>query len=61
MNYIRETFNPIHLKHAKDIVLSPDGKDPDKFEADTQFFINFILQQHILTANSLVLDFVCGM
>jgi len=34
MNYIKEIFNPMDLKHAKDIVLSPDSKDPGKFEAD---------------------------
>lgn len=61
MNYVKEVFNPVSFEHAKNISLSPDSRELYKFENETDFFINFIRGQNIITSNSLVLDFGCGM
>ena len=61
MTYIKETFEPLSLEHAKDIVLSRDPSRPDKFEEETDFLVEFIEGQGLITSDSLVLDFGCGM
>ncbi len=61
MTYIKETFDAQSLEHAKDIVLSPDPAHPNKFEEETQYLVDFIAHQGLISASSKVLDFGCGM
>jgi len=60
MNYISQVFTPTSLEHAKNICLTPDQSDPDKFINETNFFINFVKENYI-NSNSCVADFGCGM
>ena len=60
MNYISQVFTPTSLEHAKNICLTPDQSDPDKFVNETNFFINFVKKNYI-NSNSCVADFGCGM
>ena len=61
MNYIKEVFDPVNFEHAKNIALSRDSREQYKFENETDFFVNFIRTKNIITHDSLVLDFGCGM
>ena len=61
MRYVKETFDPVNIDHAKHIVLTSDPADPDKFEKETSAFINILASEGIITDTSLVLDFGCGM
>jgi 2-polyprenyl-3-methyl-5-hydroxy-6-metoxy-1,4-benzoquinol methylase len=61
MTYIKETFDAVTFDQAKNIVLTPDPSDPKKFERETNFFVDCLLNQNILNEHSLVLDFGCGM
>lgn len=61
MNYISQIFTPTSLEHAKNICLTPDSRDPDKFVEETNFFINFIKEKQIILPETMVADFGCGM
>jgi SAM-dependent methyltransferase len=61
MTYLKEAFDPTDLDHAKDIVLSPDPTNPEKFEEETAFLVDFIKGHNLINADSRVLDFGCGM
>ena len=61
MKYLYETFIPASLQHAKDIVLTPDPKNPNKFEEETNQLINIIANENIISDKKVVLDFGCGM
>ena len=61
MKYLYETFIPASLQHAKDIVLTPDPKNPNKFEDETNKLINIIAGENIIDDRKIVLDFGCGM
>ena len=58
--YIKEVFNPTSLQHAKDICLTPDSSDPNKFENETRFLIDFLKEHQLISTESLVLDYGCG-
>jgi ubiquinone/menaquinone biosynthesis C-methylase UbiE len=59
--YQSAIFDPINLDHAKDIVLTPDPKFPNRFENDTNYFIEIIDNEHLIDQNTCVIDFGVGM
>lgn len=59
--YQSAIFDPANLEHAKDIVLTPDIKFPNRFEDDTNYLINVIEQENLVQENTCVLDFGVGM
>lgn len=61
MKYLYETFIPASMQHAKDIVLTPDPANPNKFEDETNQLINIIANENIISDQKVVLDFGCGM
>ena len=61
MPYIKEVFDVTTFEHAKDVVLTPDPDNPKKFEDETNFLVNTIAKQKIISSESVVLDFGCGM
>ena len=61
MAYIKETFDVGSLEQAKHVVLSSDPNDPLKFERETKFLIDYLQEQNVVTEQSIVLDFGCGM
>lgn len=61
MPYLKEAFDPVSLPHAKHISLTPDPTRPHKFEEETDFLIRFIDEYSLIEADSVVLDFGCGM
>lgn len=61
MKYHKQTFDPLNLAHAKDIVLVPDPSRPHKFQEETDFLVEFMKTHTPLTKESVVLDFGCGM
>ena len=61
MRYIKEVFDVASLEYAKHVVLTSDPANPQKFEKETNFLINAISDQSIITSESTVLDFGCGM
>lgn len=56
-----EAFEPETLANAKNVVLSPDPSNPYKFESETRTLVEVILNAGLITENSRVLDFGCGM
>lgn len=61
MKYVKEIFDPLTIQHAKDIVLTSDSNNPDKFEQETKSLVNVLENENIINENSVVLDFGCGM
>ncbi|MCC7500437.1 class I SAM-dependent methyltransferase [Candidatus Nomurabacteria bacterium] len=61
MKYHKETFDPLNLAHAKDIVLVPDPTRPHKFAEETDHLVEFMIKNVPLIQSSIVLDFGCGM
>ena len=61
MKYIKEVFDAVTLEQAKNVVLTDDPNNPNKFEQETKCFIDIINDQNIITPESVVLDFGCGM
>jgi ubiquinone/menaquinone biosynthesis C-methylase UbiE len=61
MPYLKKIFDVSNLDQAKDIVLTGSSENPEKFTVETEFLINTIANQHIVNAESTVLDFGCGM
>lgn len=62
MPYIKEVFDVQTFEQAKNVVLTPDESNPNKFETETNFLIDVIQEQiPSLNENSTVLDFGCGM
>lgn len=59
--YITQTFDVVTFDQAKNVVLSTDPKDPEKFDRETNFLVDVIKRQNIITQDSQVLDFGCGM
>lgn len=58
-SYYKKTFDPQSLEHAKDICLSPNVNDPNKFENETNFLIDFLKKENLLPSSN-ILDFGCG-
>jgi ubiquinone/menaquinone biosynthesis C-methylase UbiE len=61
MKYNPNLFTPLDLNHAKDIVITPDPVDPNKFENFTNEAIKIIINANIINETSCVVDFGCGM
>jgi 2-polyprenyl-3-methyl-5-hydroxy-6-metoxy-1,4-benzoquinol methylase len=61
MPYIKEVFDVTTFEHAKHVVLTSDPDNPMKFENETNFLIDTIAKQNIISSESTVLDFGCGM
>lgn len=59
--YIKEVFDVVTLAQAKNVVLSDDPSNPNKFEYETQFLINTIKEFGVLKEQDTILDFGCGM
>jgi SAM-dependent methyltransferase len=61
MNYISQIFTPTSLEHSKNICLTPDKNDPNKFVTETNFFIDFLKNNNYVSSSTNVADFGCGM
>jgi 2-polyprenyl-3-methyl-5-hydroxy-6-metoxy-1,4-benzoquinol methylase len=61
VNYIHQIFTPTSLEHAKNICLTPDSNDPDKFTQETNYLIDFLKEKNLITSQTKVADFGCGM
>lgn len=61
MAYVKEVFDPVTLDNAKNIVLSDDPNNPNKFITETNQLVNVILDTWLIAENTLILDFGCGM
>lgn len=61
MRYVKETFDPVSIDHAKHIVLTSDPNNPDKFEKETAALLDILASELEITSISTVLDFGCGM
>lgn len=61
MGYIHDTFMPQSLSAAKQVALSADPANPHKFTEETQFLVDFLRAHNLVTRDSAVLDFGCGM
>ncbi len=59
--YLSKVFQPLILRQAKDIVLSPDSTNPHKFEQETEKLVKFIVDNNLISSTDKVLDFGCGM
>jgi len=61
IRYVKEVFEPKDLEYAKHVVLTSDPKNPNKFKYETEFLIRCIRERNFITADSVVVDFGCGM
>ena len=61
MRYIKEAFDVTTISQAMNVVLTFESDKPEKFHKETQFLIDVIANEHIITNESTVLDFGCGM
>jgi SAM-dependent methyltransferase len=60
-NYFSQVFDPLTLSQAKDVVLTPDPTNPNKFLQETNRFVEFITKNQLILSTDKVLDFGCGM
>ena len=51
MRYAEEVFSTTTLEQAKNIVLTTDPDNPNKFQEETDFLVNTIIAQNIITPN----------
>lgn len=61
MTYIKEIFDVQTFDQAKHVVLTSDPNNPKKFENETNFLVDTIINENLISENSTVLDFGCGM
>jgi len=61
MRYVKEAFNVTTITQAMNVVLSFEADKPEKFYKETKFLIDTIANENIITNESTVLDFGCGM
>jgi SAM-dependent methyltransferase len=61
MNYVKETFDVFNIEQAKDVVLTPDSNEPNKFIHETKFLVDKIQSFIKPTEKMIVLDYGCGM
>ena len=61
MTYIQAVFDVNTLDQAKNVVLTDDPTDLEKFDNETKFLVNAVAQKDIINSKSIVLDFGCGM
>lgn len=61
MAYVKEVFDVKTLEQAKHVVLTTDVNKPNKFKEETDLIIDSLKNSNIITKNSWVMDFGCGM
>lgn len=61
MRYIKEAFDVTTITQAMNVVLSFEADKPEKFHRETKFLVDTIQNENIITNESTVLDFGCGM
>ena len=61
MPYVSEVFDVVTFDQAKNVVLTNDPNNPNKFVKETDFLVDTISKQNIINSDSTVLDFGCGM
>jgi 2-polyprenyl-3-methyl-5-hydroxy-6-metoxy-1,4-benzoquinol methylase len=61
LTYFKEIFDAETLEQAKNIVLTPDPNDVNKFIFETNWLIKFINTHLDVKEKTKVLDFGCGM
>lgn len=61
MRYIKEAFDVTTITQAMNVVLSFEADKPEKFHRETHFLIDTLQNENIITSESTVLDFGCGM
>lgn len=61
MTYINEVFDVYTFDQAKNVVLTNDINNPNKFESETQFLIDVIKNELTIDENTTILDYGCGM
>jgi SAM-dependent methyltransferase len=61
MAYVKEVFDVKELEHAKHIVLTSDPNNPNKFKNETDAVVKSLKKRKIITKDSWVMDFGCGM
>lgn len=61
MRYVKEAFDVTTITQAMNVVLSTEVDKPEKFQKETQYLIDIINNENIITNESTVLDFGCGM
>ena len=61
MAYLKEAFYPQSIEAAKNICITPDSKNPHKFNEETRYLIKFLNSRGLLQTRPEILDFGCGM
>jgi 2-polyprenyl-3-methyl-5-hydroxy-6-metoxy-1,4-benzoquinol methylase len=61
MRYVKEAFDVTTITQAMNVVLSFESDKPEKFHKETHFLVDTIYNENIITNQSTVLDFGCGM
>jgi 2-polyprenyl-3-methyl-5-hydroxy-6-metoxy-1,4-benzoquinol methylase len=61
MRYIKEAFDVNTITQAMNVVLSFEADKPEKFHKETTFLVDTIQNENLITSESTVLDFGCGM
>lgn len=61
MRYVKEVFDVTTFEQAKHVVLTSDPNNPNKFQEETDYFINIFRNSGYISSESKVLDFGCGM
>jgi 2-polyprenyl-3-methyl-5-hydroxy-6-metoxy-1,4-benzoquinol methylase len=61
MRYVKEVFEPLTFEQAKHVVLTSDPTNPNKFHQETKQLVDVLEKESIITEDSTVLDFGCGM
>jgi len=61
MTYITQAFDVFSLEQAKNVVLCPDPKNPNKFQHETDFVVDWLKKNTKISSDSVVLDYGCGM
>ena len=61
MRYVKEVFDVVTFDQAKHVVLTSDPNNPNKFQEETDYFIDIFRNSGYVSSNSKVLDFGCGM
>ena len=55
MRYIAETFDVANLEQAKNVVLSSDPNDSEKFDRETDYLISHIDEELDIDENTVIL------
>ena len=61
MAYVHEAFQVWEMEQAKNVVLTYDPNDPEKFKRETDLLVSIIKDHVVVSPDSIVLDYGCGM